>query len=325
MRGKEKKKFQKCEEEEIEDDIKSSRGSAEMSERITQPPPLHSFQDTVILRKPLGLRINKATLAVTYVEPNGASAGKVSVGDKIVAIDRQKITTIDELNTLLRNSSAVVAVRFKRFYYSKCKHRRTFVEKISVEKDREMKCTGRAIDLYLVQMELRISDIVDAKEVLGLSVKYDNKERIQVVATADNSLSSVHLRPGDVIREVNGHPIASKTMLNHFIQEGVIENGQVSFTIESLAGGEDAYCDQVDVANDVLEIAQNQIAQFRAAVAANSGIQKSILHKQQTSQSKKSVVINDRVVELPICADYDPSKLKPCKNANAEMKTMQNK
>lgn len=49
-------------------------------------------------------------------------------------------------------------------------------------------------------MELRISDIVEATEVLGLSVKYDAKERIQVVATADNSLSSVHLRPGDIIR-----------------------------------------------------------------------------------------------------------------------------
>ncbi|EJD75553.1 hypothetical protein LOAG_17319 [Loa loa] len=137
-------------------------------------------------------------------------------------------------------------------------------------------------------MALRINDMIDVSEVLGLSVKYDAKERIQVNATAVDSLSSLHLRPGDIIREVNEYPIASKTMLNHFIQAAIIEKGQVNFTIESSAGGIDSYRDQVELANDVLEITQKQ-----------------------------------DFVELPIGADFDPSKLKTCKSANIEMRSMQ--
>lgn len=49
-------------------------------------------------------------------------------------------------------------------------------------------------------MALNISDMVDVSDVFGLSVKYDAKERIQVNATTANSLSSIHLRPGDIIR-----------------------------------------------------------------------------------------------------------------------------
>ncbi|MCP9261842.1 hypothetical protein DINM_005161 [Dirofilaria immitis] len=259
---------------------------------IIYSPPLEPFQETVLLKKPLGLRICKNTLQVTYIEESGASVGRVFVGDIIIAIDGQKISSINELNIILRKSSPMAAVVFKRKCFSKCKHKRTFVEKISVERGREMKCTGRAIDLYLVQMALHINDTIDMNEMIGLSVKYDAKERIQVNATALDSLSSVHLRPGDIIRhvlvEVNEYPIASKTMLNHFIQAAVIETGQVNFTIESSAGGIDSYHDQVELANDVQEIAQKQ-----------------------------------NFVELPIGADYDPTKLKPCKGANIEMRNMQ--
>lgn len=51
-----------------------------------------------------------------------------------------------------------------------------------------------------VQMVVHINDIIDVSELLGLSVKYDAKERIQVNSTAVDSLSSLHLRPGDIIR-----------------------------------------------------------------------------------------------------------------------------
>ncbi|KAK6104141.1 hypothetical protein QQG55_15165 [Brugia pahangi] len=172
-------------------------------------------------------------------------------------------------------------------------------------------------------MVLRINDIVDISEVLGLSVKYDAKERIQVNATANDSLSSLHLRPGDIIREVNEYPIASKTMLDYFIQAAVIENGQVNFTIESLAGGIDSYRDQVEFASDVLEIAQKQIIQFRMAVASKTLNRPSILQKQHASKNSRKIVISQNFVELPIGADFDPSKLKACKGANVEMRSIQ--
>uniref|UniRef100_A0A915PU35 PDZ domain-containing protein n=1 Tax=Setaria digitata TaxID=48799 RepID=A0A915PU35_9BILA len=249
---------------------------------IVYPSPLEPFQDTVILKKPLGLRISKNTLQVkvTYIEESGASVGRVFVGDIIVAIDGEKISTVNELNCMLKKPSPV-------------------------------------------QMALRINEMVDVNEVLGLSVKYDAKERIQVNATAVDSLSSLHLRPGDIIREVNEYPVASKTMLDYFIQAGVIERGQVNFTIESSAGGIDAYRDQVDLANDVLEIAQKQIVQFRNAVAAKTLNRPSILRKQQADKDSKKIVISQNFVELPIGADYDPSKLKPCKGANVETRNMQ--
>ncbi|CAG9536847.1 unnamed protein product [Cercopithifilaria johnstoni] len=285
---------------------------------IVHPPPLEPFQDTVLLKKPLGLRICKNTLKVTYIEESGASAGYVSVGDVIIAADGQKISTIKELNSILKKPSPMIAVGFKRTYYSKCKHKKTFVEKIGVERGREMKCTGRAINLYLVQMVLQINDMVDVSDVLGLSVKYNATERIEVNATAVNSLSSLHLRPGDIIREVNEYPIASKTMLNYFIQEAVIEKGQVNFTIESSAGDIDSYRDQIELGSDVLEIAQKQIVQFRMALASKTLNRPSILKKQRTSKSNNKIIISTNFVELPIGADFDPSTLKPCKGANVE-------
>ncbi|KAL3994656.1 hypothetical protein ACH3XW_22605 [Acanthocheilonema viteae] len=321
MRSREKKKRNGYSE-----DVSSRKEVPEDQQPFLQqptvhPPPLEPFQETVLLKKPLGLRICKNTLRVTYIEESGASVGRVSVGDVIIAVDGQKISTIKELNSILKKPSPVIAVGFKRTYYSKCKHKRTFAEKISVERGREMKCTGRAIDLYLVEMALHINDIVDVTDMLGLSVKYDAKERIQVSATAVNSLSSLHLRPGDIIREVNEYPIASKTMLDYFIQEAVIEKGQVNFTIESSAGDIDSYRDQVELGSDVLEIAQKQIVQFRMALASKALNRPSVLRKQQASKDSRKIVISRDFVELPIGADFDPSKLKACKGANAEMRS----
>ncbi|EJW83373.1 hypothetical protein WUBG_05717 [Wuchereria bancrofti] len=276
MRTREKKKWSENSEEskEAPEDHKLQHQS------VFHPPPLEPFQDTVLLKKPLGLRICKNTLQVTYIEKSGASVGRVFVGDIIVAVDGQKISTVNELNGVLKKPSPV-------------------------------------------QMALRINDMVDISEVLGLSVKYDAKERIQVNATAIDSLSSLHLRPGDIIREVNEYPIASKTMLDYFIQAAVIENGQVNFTIESLAGGNDSCRDQVEFANDVLEIAQKQIIQFRMAVASKTLNRPSILQKQHASKSSRKIIISQNFVELPIGADFDPSKLKACKGANVEMRSTQ--
>lgn len=41
---------------------------------------------------------------------------------------------------------------------------------------------------------------MDLGEELGLSVRYDNKEQLQVANVIPGSLASVHLRPGDIIK-----------------------------------------------------------------------------------------------------------------------------
>ncbi|VDP11391.1 unnamed protein product [Onchocerca flexuosa] len=149
MRSKEKKKS--SEDAQPPKEASENHQQSLQNQLVINSPPLESFQETVLLKKPLGLRISKNKLQVTYIEESGASVGRVCVGDIIIAIDGQKINTINELNRVLRKSSSMAAVVFKRICYSKCKHRRTFVEKISVERSREMKCTGRAIDLYLAR------------------------------------------------------------------------------------------------------------------------------------------------------------------------------
>ncbi|VDK61221.1 unnamed protein product [Onchocerca ochengi] len=284
MRNKEKKKS--SEDAQPPKEASENHQQSLKNQLIVNSSPLEPFQETVLLKKPLGLRISKNKLQVTYIEESGASVGRVCVGDIIIAVDGQKINTIHELNSVLRKSSSV-------------------------------------------QMVLPMNDMIDVSEMLGLSVKYDAKERIQVNSTTVDSLSSLHLRPGDIIRhilysEVNEYPIASKTMLDHFIQAAVIESGQINFTIESLTGGIDSYGDQVELANDVLEIAQKQIMQFRNLTSKTLNLP-SILRKQQTSKTCRKIVISENFVELPIGADFDPSKLKPCKGANIEMGTIQKK
>ncbi|EFO20288.1 hypothetical protein LOAG_08208 [Loa loa] len=59
------------------------------------------------------------------------------------------------------------------------------------------------------------------------------------------------------------------------------------------------------------------------AVASKTLNRPSILRKEQTSKSSRKIVISQDFVELPIGADFDPSKLKTCKSANIEMRSMQ--
>lgn len=65
------------------------------------------------------------------------------------------------------------------------------------------------------------------------------------------------MRPGDVIREVNEHPIASKSMLRHWICEAIEGGRMVHLSIERQIG-EDAR-DQIETPADVIEIAQKQV------------------------------------------------------------------
>ncbi|KAK6104140.1 hypothetical protein QQG55_15160 [Brugia pahangi] len=159
MRTREKKKWNENSEESKE----APENHKLQQQPVLHPTPLEPFQDTVLLKKPLGLRICKNTLQVTYIEKSGASVGRVFVGDVIVAVDGQKISTVNELNGVLKKPSPMAAVIFKRMCYSKCKHKKTFVEKISVERGREMKCTGRAIDQYLARKLI----FLNQKEILN--------------------------------------------------------------------------------------------------------------------------------------------------------------
>ncbi|VDN08325.1 unnamed protein product [Thelazia callipaeda] len=210
-------------EQSIVNEMRESPGSKERSEKNTFPSEL---MITAKLRKPFGLRINKCNLMVTLVEPHGASVGHVSVGDHIVAINHQELKTVKDLNEKLSGKEQEALVTLKRSSFSCCKHMLTTVETLTVEKDSSLKVV-RAIEVYKVLIHLESFPDVELSQELGLSVKYDNKEQLQVASVIPGSLASIHLRPGDIIKRINGENVSSKTMFIFWIRHGLEKNKQI--------------------------------------------------------------------------------------------------
>ncbi|KAK0424244.1 hypothetical protein QR680_008571 [Steinernema hermaphroditum] len=278
-----------------------------------ETPPIPVMEETVIVKKPFGLRIHKTGLVVTMVEPNAAANGKAFVGDNVIAVDSKPVEDFAQLVKILRQPAQVVPVKFRRNSFSFCRHLGTTVERLQLDKD-VTKVTNRAIDLFQVMFCIKSTLSVDYPSIIGLWVKYDARERVTVASVDPGSISAIHLRPGDVIRDVNDNAIASKTMLLHHIMESMWEDGTVRLTIECAAGGDDAYRDQIEMSQDVLDIAAKQIQQFKSAATAVKP--KSIYTKGRTPMGKVSISKAERVV-VEIDADHDPSKLKSCKNAKS--------
>ncbi|KAM3727344.1 putative periplasmic serine endoprotease DegP-like [Dirofilaria immitis] len=258
---------------------------------------------TVILKKPFGLRINKGDLRITLVESFGSSIGKVGVGDKIIAINRKKLQTIKDLNQQLSESGEQASVTLKRCNFSCCKHMLTTVETLTIEKGSSMKIL-RAIEVYMVLIRIETFPDMDVSQELGLSVKYDNKEQLQVAYVIPGSLASVHLRPGDIIKEINGEHITSKTMLIFWIRHGFDTKKQIQILIQT---GVEADT-HIEMPEDVQHIAQKQLAvlkNIRQLKPATS------LTKQISTPATKHVTISmDEPKEIGICSDYDETMLK---------------
>ncbi|KAK6030210.1 hypothetical protein OSTOST_03666 [Ostertagia ostertagi] len=82
--------------------------------------------------------------------------------------------------------------------WSWCEHRCTTLERIQMDKDTE-KVTGRPIDVYFIAIQMSTAPELSNVQ-LGLHVKYDARERLQVHNVDYSSIAAVHLRPGDIIR-----------------------------------------------------------------------------------------------------------------------------
>lgn len=87
-------------------------------------------------------------MRITYVETNSILVNRAFVGDKIVAVDGQKIENTQQLNKLLSNAP-LSTIRVRHAYFSYCQYNCTTVERLQLDKD-VFKSTGRAIDLYSV-------------------------------------------------------------------------------------------------------------------------------------------------------------------------------
>uniref|UniRef100_A0A1I7XFJ7 PDZ domain-containing protein n=1 Tax=Heterorhabditis bacteriophora TaxID=37862 RepID=A0A1I7XFJ7_HETBA len=151
------------------------------------------YNETYMVRKPMGVRIHKSDGRITHIEVNSVLTGKAFVGDTIVEIDNVPITKIEELYKKLKEPNEKVTVKIRHGTWSYCQHKITTVEKIQMDKDNE-KVTGRAIDIYYIV--IRISCAPELKNlVLGVNVKYDARERLQVFTSSTNWHIYILYRP----------------------------------------------------------------------------------------------------------------------------------
>ncbi|VDO12992.1 unnamed protein product, partial [Haemonchus placei] len=86
---------------------------------------------------------------ITHIDVNSVLTNKIFVGDTIIALDGQPITSAEEIYQKLKGSSEVLAVKVRHGMWSWCEHRCTTLERIQMDKDTE-KVTGRPIDVYYV-------------------------------------------------------------------------------------------------------------------------------------------------------------------------------
>ncbi|VBB32103.1 unnamed protein product [Acanthocheilonema viteae] len=242
-------------------------------------------------------------MQVTLVGSRGSSIGQVGVGDKIVAINYEKLQTIKDLNEQLSKPGKEAKVTLERCSFSCCKHMITTVETLTVEKGSSLKVL-RAIEVYMVLIRIKSFPDMDLGEELGLSVKYDNKEQLQVACVTPGSLASVHLRPGDVIKEVNGEYITSKTMLAFWIRHGFDTKRQIQIVIQT--GVVDDM--HIEMPEDVQHIAQKQLKIFKSLKSPKPMI--SLIKKTNSSTGKHITISKEEPNVTEICTDYDQATLK---------------
>ncbi|KAI6231011.1 hypothetical protein M3Y95_00336600 [Aphelenchoides besseyi] len=266
-----------------------------------------NFEETFTVCKPLGLRVQKQTLRVTYVETNSVLTDRVFRGDQILSVDGHAIQNDQQLHQLLADPKPAVTVRVRHAFFSYCKFNGATIERLQLERE-VFKSTGRAIELFTIYLRVPF-DLEESRSALKWGIRYDSRERVQVVHVDPNGLAAVHFKAGDIIREVNDRPIASKAMLHHWICAAIERGDLIRMSIERPVGGDETVREQFETPTDVLEIAQKQIQEIRAGrlIATQPAM------KRSNSRSSRTVKIDEKPREQEIQSDHDVAKLKSCK------------
>uniref|UniRef100_A0A914S7D3 PDZ domain-containing protein n=1 Tax=Parascaris equorum TaxID=6256 RepID=A0A914S7D3_PAREQ len=235
------------------------------------------------------------SVGITFVEPGGNAMGIVGVGDEIVAINKKQTKDIETLNKILKKPSQEAQVTLRRNNYSRSKHKCTTVETLLVEKGRGLKVM-RAVELYTwfvcvaeTCTEVTKIVVITASESHG----YCASVILMFASTTDLALTW----------EVNGQPIASKSMLTFWMLNGLLSNRQVRLLIERGAG-DDA---QVEMPSDVQEIAQKQIALWRGKKIP---LPKKSALRHANDTTTRNIIISPEAVEVFIASDHDVTALR---------------
>ncbi|CAG9540136.1 unnamed protein product [Cercopithifilaria johnstoni] len=255
---------------------------------------------------------------IVYIDQYGAAANLAFVGDTILSIDNIEIHDSITLEAIMQKSTTRAFVKLRRNAYSHCRRIQSTVETLKMKSETKLL---RAVNVYRVCIHAEDMLPQDENDLLGLSISYDARERLQVASTGWSSLAAIHLRPGDTIKEVNHHPVASKTMLQYWMSSSMEKNGFVELLIHSNVDQNIIY-DELEMPEDVVIISAKQIAMIRTMASEKFHEMKRILRKNQSfSESKRSVSINNQIIEFPIASDYDPKQLRKSQKGQEEDKT----
>ncbi|VDN83415.1 unnamed protein product [Brugia pahangi] len=258
---------------------------------------------------------------IVFVDPCGAAANLAFVGDIILSVDDTEIHDSITLIEIMHKSTARASVKLRRNAYSHCRRVQSTVETLIVKRETKLL---RAVNVYTVCVHARDLIPPDESDLLGLSVSYDARERLQVASAKCWSLAAIHLRPGDTIKEVNRHPTASKSMLQYWILASMEKNGFVELLIHSNVDQNSVYDYELEMPEDVVTIAAREIKMLRSISSKQFQETKTILRKGlELPKHKISVSVCDKIIEFPIGSDYDPKKLR--KERKGYKKTLKQK
>ncbi|VDN04372.1 unnamed protein product [Thelazia callipaeda] len=248
-------------------------------------------------------------LQIIHVDPEAPASKWAFSGDTIIAVDEIRVRDARTLRNIMNRPTTKATLRIRRNTYSHSRRIKSTVETFVMKHETKLL---RAISIYLVCVHVGNLTPPDLTDALGLSVSYDARERLEVVSTRKKGVAAIHLHPGDTIKEVNGHPVASKSMLQYWILASMEANGFVEFLIQCDMD-KDTEPDQ-EMPQDVKAITERQLKTIRSSPNKVQQTRKAILKKHQSPlKTKQTLKICDKVTELPIASDWDEKKLKKVK------------
>ncbi|KAF8385307.1 mpz-5 [Pristionchus pacificus] len=284
----------------------------------------------------LAMNVRNSDHCVSRIHPDSPLFQKINVGDRIIAVNGQKLDLQKLYESMKENKDKEKSffITVEHLSFSWCFLRKTTLESISTEK--EEKVIGRAVNVF--KIVLHDFTPPEIRAPLGLQIQYDARERIEIYNVAPKSICATHLRAGDIIREVNGRSVCSKSMCMALIQQSLSASKVVTLTVETSVNGHDSYREQEEMPEDVLQIAKKQIEFLKkggtakmhpkgiSAKISNSSTSLLDVFKKATESPtlktarpcssdhlKVSVATMERT-EYEHSADMDPNKLKSYKS-----------
>ncbi|GMT18964.1 hypothetical protein PFISCL1PPCAC_10261, partial [Pristionchus fissidentatus] len=314
----------------------SERKSAVSPVSPRPPTPPNRYTETIRLKVKKGTRlainVRQSDNCVTRIQEASPLLHRINIGDRIIAVNGKPIDLKRLQEFLEENWDKEFLVKLERLTFSWSWLRKTTLECIATDKENEVKVIGRAINVYKVVLhDFTPSEI---RSPLGLQIRYDARERIEIYHVAPKSICATHLRSGDIIREVNGRTVCSKSMCQAWMQQSLCATKKVALTIETPVNGHDSYREQEEMPEEVLQIAKKQIDFLKRGGASRltpkgiSAVRSSssttiidVFKKTESPKLARSPGIEQRVtmssserLEFEHHADMDPNKIKNCKN-----------